>query len=141
MNMKKTELDIKPEQLARLKVSFALRRMAPEVQSDVLTGGLIAARSGIKLSHPIKLPEDITIDRATLFSAFQKTADGISVSEITDIGGVKRTVQVQIEGESAVLSYGSNSIRFPQAALLSSDVEKRRAAADIILKNNSLTLQ
>ena len=104
--MKKTELDITPEQLARFKVSFALRRMSPEVQSDVLSDGVIAACAGIALSHPIKLPEDITVDRTTLFSAFQQAADGLSVSEITDTSGVKREVKVEIKGESAFLTYG-----------------------------------
>jgi hypothetical protein len=141
MKMKKTELDITSEELARLKVRFALRRMAPEVQNDVLSDGLIAAHSGIKLTHPIKLPEGVTIDRTALFSAFQKTADGISVSKIIDIDGVEHAVQVQIEGDNAVLSYGRHNIRFPQAALLSSDIDRRRAVADIMLKSNSLTLQ
>src|ERR1700692_941545 len=136
MKMKKTEPEITPEELARLKVVFALRRMAPEVQSDVLSDGAIAARAGIDLSHPIKLPEDITIDRRVLFSAFQKAADGKPVSEIVDISGVKRETKVEIEEENAFLTYGTHRIRFPLAALLSADVEKRRAAADIILKNN-----
>ena len=115
--------------------------MSPEVQSDVLSDGVIAACAGIALSHPIKLPEDITVDRTTLFSAFQQAADGLSVSEITDTSGVKREVKVEIKGESAFLTYGEQSIRFPQTALLSSNIEKRRTAADIMLKNNSLTLQ
>jgi hypothetical protein len=141
MKMKKTEPEITPQELARLKVVFALRRMAPEVQSDVLSDGAVAARAGIDLSHPIKLPEGITIDRRVLFSAFQKAADGKPVSEIIDISGVRRETQVEIEEESAFLTYGTHRIRFPQAALLSADVEKRRAAADIILKNNTLTMQ
>src|SRR5258707_1809962 len=141
MKMKKTEPEITPEELARLKVLFALRRMAPEVQNDVLSDGTVAARTGIDLSHPIKLPEDITIDRRVLFSAFQKAADGKPISEIVDISGVKHEMQVEIEEESAFLTYGTHRIRFPQAALLSADDEKRRAAEDIILKSNTLTMQ
>jgi hypothetical protein len=141
MKMKKTDLDIAPEQLALFRVNFALRRMAPEVQSDVLLDGTIAARTGITLSHPIKLPENVVVDRTALFSAFQQAADGVSISEITDIDGIKHTIKVEIEGESAVLNYGTHNIRFPQATLLSSNIEKRRAAAEIILKNNSLTVQ
>jgi hypothetical protein len=141
MKMKKTDLDITPEQLARFKVTFALRRLAPEVLSDVLSDGTIAARAGITPSHPIKLPENVTVDQTALFSAFQQAADGVAVSEITDIDGIKRAMKVGIEGESAYLSYGIHNIRFPQAALLSSSIEKRRTAAEIILKNNSLTVQ
>jgi hypothetical protein len=87
MKMKKTEPEITPEELARLKVVFALRRMAPEVQSDVLSDGAVAARAGIDLSHPIKLPEDITIDRRVLFSAFQKAADGKPVPKLAATAG------------------------------------------------------
>src|SRR5260221_6641692 len=139
--MKKTEPEVAPEELARLKVLFALRRMASDVQNDVLSDGAVAARTGIDLSHPIKLPENITIDRRVLFSAFQKAADGQPISEIIDISGVKREMQVEIEEESAFLTYGNHRIRFPQAALLSADVEKRRTTADNILKNNTLTSQ
>ncbi|MEH2561815.1 hypothetical protein [Bradyrhizobium sp. AZCC 2289] len=139
--MTKTEPEITPEELARLKVVFALRRMAPELQSDVLSDGIVAARAGIDLSHPIKLPNDITIDRGILFSAFQKAADGQSVSEIIDISGIKREMQVEIEEESAFLTYGTHRVRFPQGALHSTAVEKRRMAAGIVLKNNTLTVQ
>ncbi|MCK1474156.1 hypothetical protein IVB27_04845 [Bradyrhizobium sp. 197] len=139
--MAKTEPEIAPEELARLKIVFALRRMAPELQSDVLSDGIVAARAGIALSHPIKLPNDITIERGILFSAFQKAADGQSISEIVDINGAKREMQVEIEEESAFLTYGKHRIRFPQGALHSASVEKRRMAAEIILKNNTLTVQ
>lgn len=139
--MTKTEPEITPEELARLKVVFALRRMAPEVQSDVLSDGIVAARAGIDLSHPIKLPEDIVIDRRVLFSAFQKAADGQPVLEMVDTSGAKREMQVEIEEESAFLTYGKHRIRFPQGALLSAAVEKRRMAAAIVLKNNTLTMQ
>src|SRR5712672_882607 len=114
MKMKKTEPEITPEELARLKVVFALGRMAPEVQSDVLSDGTVAARTGIDLSHPIKLPENITIDRRVLFSAFQKAADGQPVPEIVDLSGAKREMKVEIEEESVFLTYGKHRIGFPQ---------------------------
>ena len=139
--MKMTKPEITPEELARLKVIFALRRMAPEVQSDVLSDGIVAARAGIDLSHPINLPEDIVIDRRVLFSAFQKAADGQPVLEMVDTSGAKREMQVEIEEESAFLTYGTHRIRFPQGALLSAAVEKRRTAAAIVLKKNTLTMQ
>ncbi len=139
--MKKPKQNIKPDELARLRVTFALRRMTPELQSDVLSDGTITTRGGIEISHPIRLPEDITIDRRILFSAFQKAADGESVSEMSDVNGVSRKMEVEIEEESAVLTYGAHRIRFPYTALLSTQFQKRRATADAILKNNTLATQ
>ncbi len=139
--MKKSKLNITPEQLARLRITFALRRMTPELQSDVLADGTITARAGIEVSHPIKLPEDIIIDRRILFAAFQKAADGETVSEIADINGVTRNLEVEIDGESAFLVYGTHRIRFPCTALLSTKLQKRQAAAEAILKSNTLTTQ
>src|SRR3954451_24938580 len=98
MKMKKTEPEITPEELARLKAVFALRRMAPEMQNDVLSDGAVAARAGIDLSHPIKLPDGITLERGVLFSAFQRAADGEPIPDITDAAGVKRGMRVEVEG-------------------------------------------
>jgi hypothetical protein len=140
--MKKTDpKEISPEELARLRTVFALRRMAPEVQNDVLSGGTVAARVKIDLSHPITLPDEITIERPVLFSAFQRAADGEPIADILDSQGVKREMQVEIEGDSAFLTYGTHRIRFPQAALLSAKPERRRAIAVSILDNNTLTIQ
>lgn len=99
--MKKTKRKITPEELARYRVLFALRRLSPELQSDVLSDGTVVARTGIEVTNPIKLPEGITFDRKTLFSAFQKAADEQPTAELADIDGVKRDVQIEIDSESA----------------------------------------
>jgi hypothetical protein len=138
---KKSDLNVAPEELARLRVTVALRRMSRELQSDVLSNGAVAARTGINISHPMKLPEGMTVDRRALFSAFQKAADGEAVLEISDIEGVNREMKVEVEGESAFLTYKMHRVRFPHAALLSANVEKRRAVGEIVLKNNTLTMQ
>ena len=83
--------DIPPEELARYRTTFALRRLSTEVQSSVLSDGVIAARMSIDLSHPIRLPEDITVDRTVLFAAFQRAADGEPTPEILDTGGLSET--------------------------------------------------
>jgi hypothetical protein len=142
MTMTKTDpADISPEDLARLRTTFALRRMAPEVQNDVLSDGTVAARMAIDLSHPMKLPDEITIERGLLFSAFQKAADGEAIPDILDSQGVKRDMQVEIEGDSAFLSYGTHRIRFSQAALLSARPQRRRDIVAVLLNTNTLTIE
>jgi hypothetical protein len=139
--MKKTKRKMTPEELARYRVLFALRRLSPELQSDVLSDGTVVAQTGIEVTNPIKLPEGITFDRKTLFSAFQKAADEQPAAELTDIDGVKRDVQIEIDSESAYVTFDTNRVRFPHAALLSANPARRRTTADTILKNNTLTTQ
>src|SRR3984893_2389205 len=99
-----TEID--PKELAQLRVMFALRRMAPAMQNAGLSHGMVAARAGIDLSHPIELPEGITLERKLLFSAFQRAADHEPIPDLIDAAGVEHDIRVEIEGESAFLTYG-----------------------------------
>ena len=119
--MKKTKREMTPEELARYRVLFALRRLSPELQSDVLSDGTVVAQTGIEVTNPIKLPQGITFDRQTLFSAFQKAADEQPAAELTDIDGVKRDVQIEIDSESAYVTFDTNRVRFPHAVLLSAN--------------------
>jgi hypothetical protein len=134
-----TESD--PKKLAQLRLTFALRRMAPEMQNDVLSDGKVAARAGIDLSHPIKLPEGITLERKLIFLAFQRAADHEPIPDLIDTAGVKHNIHVEIEGESAFLTYGTHRIRFAQGALLSANPDRRFAAGARCLANNTLTAQ
>jgi hypothetical protein len=134
-------MEIDPKELAQLHLMFALRRMAPAMQNDVLSDGMVAARAGIDLSHPIKLLEGITLERKLLFSAFQRAADHEPIPDLIDAAGVKHDIRVEIEGESAFLTYGTHRIRFAQGALLSADPDRRLAAGARCLANNTLTAQ
>jgi len=106
--------DIPPEELARYRTRFALRRLSTQVQSAVLSDGVIAAQMGVELSHPIRLPEDITIDRNVLFAAFQRAADGEPIPAIVDTDGAKRDMMLEIEGDAIVLTYGTHRSLFPK---------------------------
>ena len=103
--------DIKQE-LARLRTTFALRRLSADVQNAVLSDGTIAARMGIDLSHPLRLPGNITIERSVLFAAFQHAADGKPIPDIYDSKGSKRTMQVAIEADNAIFLTASIELRF-----------------------------
>jgi hypothetical protein len=133
--------DIPPQELARLRATFALRRLSTEVQNAVLSDGVIAARLGIDLSHPVRLPGDITVDRSVLFSAFQHASDSQTIPEIFDTKGVKQDVRVGIEGDGAVLIYGPHRVSFAQATLLSANPSRRKETAAQIARNFTLTIQ
>lgn len=133
--------DIPPEELARFRVTYGLRRLSTAVQNAVLSDGLIAQRTGIDLSHPIRIPGDITIDRPVLFKAFASAADGEPIPPIIDSSGATRLTEVKIEGDAAVLAYETYRVSFPQAVLLASNIERRKAAAARIVSGLSLARQ
>jgi hypothetical protein len=132
--------DIPPAELARLRTTFALRRLSREVQNAVLSDGVIAARAGIDLSHPVDLPGEITVDRTVLFGAFQRADDDEPIPEIVDTRGIRQDMKVEIEGDGVVLTYGKHRVSFPQARLLSANPNRRREAAAQIVHNFTLTM-
>src|SRR5205807_1868832 len=68
MTMAKIDLnDIKPEELARLRTTFALRRLSTDVQNAVLSDGTIAAR--VLKNHTL------TIQARTLFESLIEKTD------------------------------------------------------------------
>lgn len=136
---KKGKPDLTPEEIARYKVIFALRRVSSEMQSDVLFDGTVARQTGISVSSTIKLPDDLTLDRKTLFTAFQKTADNEPVPEWLDSEGLHRDIRIEMDTESAYLLYGKNRVGFPHAALLSAKLERRQQALAEIVKSCTLT--
>ncbi|MFH0298430.1 hypothetical protein AAFX91_14540 [Bradyrhizobium sp. 31Argb] len=133
--------DIPPEELARLRVTFGLRRLSAPVQSAVLSDRTIAHRTGIGVSNPIRLPGEITVDRNVLFKAFQCAADGEAIPPIIDTDGVTRSMQVETEGDAAVVIYEKNRVSFPQAILLAADAKRRKTIASEMVANFTLTKQ
>jgi hypothetical protein len=133
--------DISPEDLFRLRTTFALRRLSKEMQSSVLSDGTIASKVGIDVSHPIRLPDGITIDRTLLFDAFRCAADQEPASEIVDVNGVRRNMEVEIERDDAVLVWDKNRVKFPQAALLSGNFARRMETAARITARSTLTVE
>lgn len=133
--MTKNKPDLTPDELARYKILYALRRVGPEMQNDVLADGMIVRRTGIDVSSPIKLPEDLVLDRDTLFAAFRKAADGELVPELRDARGRIRDLKLELDDQSAYVSYGHHRIAFPHAALLSEKPARRQRAMAGILKS------
>ncbi|MGY3233321.1 hypothetical protein ACVMAJ_000211 [Bradyrhizobium sp. USDA 4448] len=137
----KDKPDLTPEELARYKVLYALRRVGPEMQSDVLADGEIVRRTGIDVSSPIKLPEGLVLDRDALFAAFKKAADGEPVPKLRDVRGRIRDLKLDVDDQSAYVSYGHHRITFPHAALLSEKPARRDRAMVAILKSCTLATE
>ena len=114
------------------------------MQSDVLSDRTISTRAGINFSDfsaPIELPEGITLERKLLLSAFQRAADHEPIPDLIDANGIKHDICVDIEGESASLTYGTNHIRFALGALLTAVPDRRLATGSRCLSNNTLSEQ
>ena len=67
--------------------------------------------SAFRVRSNFKLPEGIVLDRETLFSAFQKIADGESVQELRDVDGTKRDLKIEMDDQSAFLTFGATGSR------------------------------
>ncbi|QOZ44770.1 hypothetical protein XH89_15770 [Bradyrhizobium sp. CCBAU 53340] len=131
--------NLTPAELARYKAMFALRRLGSTLQSDVLADGAVARESGIGISNPVHLPDGVSLDRNSLFDAFQKATDGEAIPSLKDTDGAERSLKLEIQNGNGVLSYGTNRIAFPQAALLSKKIDTRQALLTGALKGNTLT--
>jgi hypothetical protein len=133
---------IDPAKLARFRALFALQRLSPAMQNDVLSEGAIAKRVKLSLSHPVKLAGAATVDRPRLFELFQKAADEQALpAEIEDIAGAKHPMQVAIDGDAAIVTIAENAIRFPLAALLTSNTQKRMALGADCISRHTLTAE
>jgi hypothetical protein len=133
---------IDPVRLARFRALFALQRLSPAMQNDVLSDGAIAKHIKLSLSHPVKLGSVATVDRPKLFELFQKAADGQALpAEIEGASGAKHPIQVAIDGDATVVTIAQNAIRFPLAALLTSNPQKRRALGAECILRHTLTVE
>ncbi|SED26053.1 hypothetical protein SAMN05519104_3163 [Rhizobiales bacterium GAS188] len=133
---------IDPASLARFRALFTLQRLSPALQSDVLSDGAIAKQLKLSVSHPITLAGSVILDRPRLFELFQKAADGQELpATIEDTKGEKHPIHVEIEGDAAIVTLAQNAIRFPQAALFTSNAEKRKAMAATSLTQHILTIK
>jgi len=133
---------IDPAKLSRFRALFTLGRLSPTMQSDVLSDGTIAKRLKLSVSNPVTLAGSITFDRTELFELFQKAADAQELpAQIEDTKGTRHPIRIEIDGDAAIVTFAGKAIRFPQAALLTSNVEKRRATADICLAQHILTIE
>ena len=76
--------------------------MAPEVQSDVLQDGIVPARAGNDLSHPINLPEYSIVSQSSVFRVPKLRT--VSRYWRWEPSRAKREMQVEIEEENAFLN-------------------------------------
>ena len=131
---------IDPAKLARYRALFALERLSPVVQSDVLSDGAIAKETGLSVAHPIKIAGGVALERSRLFDLLRKASDGLKLPrKIEDSDGKKHPIQITIEGDAAIATIEGNATRFSLAALLTSNTQKRLALGANCLVQHTLT--
>jgi len=135
-----TMTEIDPRDLRRLRALFALQRLSPAMQSDVLSDGSIAKYAGLDVAHSAKIAGGLTIDRERLFDLLQKAADQERLpSDIEDSRGRMQPVQVTMDGDDAVVTVGQNRTRFSLAGLLSTNASRRAEMGQRHLASHTLT--
>lgn len=132
-----TNLD--PERLAKLQIVFALQRLSPGLQSDVLADLSIAESADLEVSHPVSFRDGVVVNRDDLFEAFRRAAAGDEVKAIVDRDGVEHDRTVTIEGTDGFVSSKQLRVRFPAAALLASSRDARQSFARTSLSAHTLT--
>jgi hypothetical protein len=131
-----------PEELARLRAIFAIRRLAPKMQSELLGNLALIARTGIEVSSPIRLPGGSpVIDRNVLFEAFQKAIDEEPAVQITDNVGMPFNCTIEVENESVTVAFDDKRVLFVNAVLLTAKPDRRKATGSVLLSRHTLTRQ
>jgi hypothetical protein len=115
--------------------------MPASLRSDALADGSIVARFGIPVHSPVRIL-DKTVDRQELFARFQDAADGRTPAPLVDLSGKEVNARIEMDevGDGS-MQIGKTNIRFPQIALLVSDLTRRRAWTDRMLAESTLTAQ
>lgn len=128
-------MDLSPEDIARFRALFALRRFSATVQSDVLSGSDIASHFRIIASPIARLNDELSVDRTQLFTAFQCAVDGLPVPPLLDQAGTTVDLSVTVDGDVAVVAHQNKRWLFKHVPLLSADPSRRLAAlADYMSK-------
>jgi hypothetical protein len=106
----------------------------------LLAGKDIAKRWDIPVQQPMKLAGNLVFNRDVLFSAFRAAADGASLTELIDLKGNPVAVKVTIDDAGAAhINTDKLDMRFSHAVLMTSNREKRVAAAEEFLTKVVLT--
>lgn len=140
--MPMTDLDtlgIDPEELAKMRAFYALRRLSREVQNDVLSDGTIAQKFNVNVSHPVELSGGVTVERKLIFDCIRRACGGETVTlDIQDAKGNSVKLEVTIDDKDALVRYPSHLVRFQDAALLTTQADRRKAIGDICLQRRGL---
>jgi hypothetical protein len=131
-------MKIDARKLPKLRALFALRRMSPEMQSDVLSDSAISEKAEIKLSKTIHLSENRSVDRTILFEAIRCAAEGRPVIPLVDSEKKALDAQIEVRDDAALITYEDKRLRFGEAALLVSSKEQRRGIMDRALSRHTL---
>jgi hypothetical protein len=127
---------------SQVRVLFALRTLAPEVQSEVLSDGTIQSEFQLQATRPVNLTDRAVVAQQDLFAAFARAATRTPATVSIRHDGTQLDCKVWIEPDAAaVLEIPGQRLRFSYAALLVEERERRLEFIETILAAHTLTLQ
>ena len=129
-----------PKITPRMRALFALGKLSPDLQSDVLADGMIEARWGIQVKQSMPLGQGVSVSRANLFSIFRACVDGVEVPDLIDDSGKRLDAKASLgDNGSILIDLPGQQMKFTHAILLSSNSVRRLDALDKIFRQLTLS--
>ncbi len=129
-----------PKITPRMRALFALGKLSPDLQSDVLADGMVVARWGIQVKQSMPLGRGVSVNRANLFSIFRACVDGTEVPELIDDSGQRLDAMASLgDNGSILIDLPGQQFKFTHAILLSSNSARRLVALNEIFRQLTLS--
>src|SRR4029077_2159006 len=129
-----------PKITPRMRALFALSKLSPSLQSDVLADGTVEARWKILVKQTLPLGNGISVNRTNLFAVFRACADGEEIPALIDDNGGQLDAKALLGSDgSIIIDLPGQQMKFIHAILLSSDPDRRLSALDAIFSQLTLS--
>lgn len=129
-----------PKITPRMRALFALGKLSPSLQSDVLADGTVGARWKILVKQTLPLGNGICVNRTNLFAVFRACADGEEVPALIDDNGGQLDAKASLGSDgSIIIELPGQRMKFTHGILLSSNPDRRLNALDAIFRQLTLS--
>jgi hypothetical protein len=123
-----------------MRTLFALSKLSPSLQSDVLADGAVGARWKILVKQTLPLGNGISVNRTNLFAVFRACVDGEEIPALMGDNGGQLDTRASLGSDgSIIIELPGQQMKFTHAILLSSDPERRLSALDAIFRQLTLS--
>jgi hypothetical protein len=123
-----------------MRALFALGKLSPSLQSDVLADGAVETRWKILVKQTLPLGKGLSVNRANLFAVFRACADGEEIPALLDDSDSPLDAKASLGNDgSIVIELPGQQMKFTHAILFSSDPNRRVSALDAIFHELTLS--